>query len=171
MSGYHKTAIVALLATSVGGSAWLASAAFAVVPTWNGRYAVTFAATEKTGTSIAAIKPEGNSVVDYGFSSSCSPGTCVATAYDAPPPKNPYVPRPINYTWNGSQWVRITTWQWDCLLPNGTIEYDPAKSVVAFTPQANGTLTGVFHTDISSGACQGNVDMPVSAAPAQSPVI
>jgi hypothetical protein len=53
----------------------------------------------------------------------------------------------------------------DCLLPDGTVEYDPAKSVVAFTPQANGALSGVFHTDISSGACQGNVDMPVSAVP------
>lgn len=165
MSGHRKTALVVLAATSLCGSLWLAPAAFAVVPTWNGRYAVTFVGTGKTGTSIAAAKPEGDSIVNYGFSSSCSTGTCVATVYDAPPPKNPYTPRPIAYTWNGSQWVRTTTWQWDCLLPDGTIEYDPAKSVVAFTPQANGTLSGVFHTDISGGACKGNVDMPVSAAP------
>jgi hypothetical protein len=165
MSGHRKTALVVLAATALGGSLWLASAASTVVPTWNGRYTVTFAGTGKTGTSIAAAKSEGNSVIDYGFSSSCSTGTCVATVYDAPPPKNPYIPRPIAYTWNGSQWVRMTTWQWDCLLPDGTIEYDPAKSVVAFTPQPNGTLSGVFHTDISSGACKGNVDMPVSAMP------
>ena len=166
MSGHRTAAFVVLAATSLGGSLWLAPAAFAVVPTWNGRYEVTFAGTGKTGTSLAAAKPEGNSIVDYGFSSSCSTGTCVATVYDAPPPKNPYIPRPITYSWNGSQWVRITTWQWDCLLPDGTVEYDPAKSVVAFTPQANGTLSGVFHTDIAGGTCKGNVDMPVFAAPA-----
>jgi hypothetical protein len=168
MSGHRKADLVVLAATSVIGSVCLAPAALSAAPTWNGRYAVTFAGTQKTGTSVAADKPEGNSVVDYGFSSSCSTGTCIATVFDAPPPKNPYVPRPITYTWNGSQWVRITTWQWDCLLPDGTVEYDPAKSVVAFTPQANGTLSGVFHTDISSGACKGNVDMPVSATPAPS---
>ncbi|MDT5350681.1 MAG: hypothetical protein QOH91_3968 [Mycobacterium sp.] len=61
--------------------------------------------------------------------------------------------------------------RWDCLLPDGTIEYDPAKSITVYTPEANGILTGVFHTDISSGACKGNVHMPVSATPAQSPVI
>ena len=171
MSGLSKAAFVGLAVTSLGGSLWLAPAAFAADPAWNGKYQVTFAGTAKTGTSVAAAKPEGNSVVDYGFSSSCSTGTCVATVYDAPPAKNPYIPRPITYTWNGSQWVRTTTWQWDCQLPDGTIEYDPAKSVVAFTPGADGTLSGVFHTDITSGTCHGNVDMPVSAAPANPPVV
>ncbi|HKI41149.1 MAG TPA: hypothetical protein VKA66_12335, partial [Mycobacterium sp.] len=84
---------------------------------------------------------------------------------------NEFIPRPIQYTWNGSQWVRETTWKWDCLLSDGTIEYDPAKSITVYTPGPNGILTGVFHTDISSGACKGNVDMPVSAAPAQPPVV
>ena len=60
--------------------------------------------------------------------------------------------------------------KWDCLLPDGTIENDPAKSITVYTPGANGILTGVFHTDIASGACKGNVDMPVSAKPAALPV-
>lgn len=74
-------------------------------------------------------------------------------------------PRPIEYTWNGTQWVREISWQWDCLLPDGTIEYAPAKSITAYTPGQYGILTGVFHTDIASGTCKGNVDMPVSAKP------
>ncbi|EUA18784.1 putative secreted protein [Mycobacterium kansasii 662] len=65
--------------------------------------------------------------------------------------------------------MRETTWKWDCLLPDGTIEYDPAKSIAAYTPGPHGILTGVFHTDITSGACKGNVDMPVSAKPAFEP--
>lgn len=71
----------------------------------------------------------------------------------------------IEYTWNGTQWVREISWQWDCLLPDGTIEYAPAKSITAYTPGQYGILTGVFHTDIASGTCKGNVDMPVSAKP------
>ncbi len=63
------------------------------------------------------------------------------------------------------------TCKWDCLLRDGTIEYDVAKSITAYTPGPNGVLTGVFHTDILSGACQGNVDMPVTAAPANPPVV
>jgi hypothetical protein len=86
MSGHRKADLVVLAATSVIGSVCLAPAALSAAPTWNGRYAVTFAGTQKTGTSVAADKPEGNSVVDYGFSSSCSTGTCIATVFDAPPP-------------------------------------------------------------------------------------
>lgn len=48
---------------------------------------------------------------------------------------------------------------------DGTIEYAPAKSITAYTPGQYGILTGVFHTDIASGTCKGNVDMPVSAKP------
>src|SRR5271163_1605436 len=57
----------------------------------------------------------------------------------------------------------------DCLLPDGTTEPDPAKSITVYTPGPNGVLTGVFHTDIKSGACKGNVDMPVTAAPTHPP--
>jgi len=172
MSRHRKTALVALAATSLSGSLSLAPKAFAgEVPLWNGQYILTLSANAKSGTSMAASKPEYAHRASYTFSSSCSSGVCVATVTDAPPPKNEFIPRPIQYTWNGSQWVRETTWKWDCLLSDGTIEYDPAKSITVYTPGPNGILTGVFHTDISSGACKGNVDMPVSAAPAQPPVV
>ncbi len=169
MSGHRKTALAAFAAASLGSSLFLAPAAMATEDaTWNGKYLVTVSANEKTGTSMAVSQPEPSQQASYTFSSSCSSGVCVATVTDAPPPKNVSIPRPwpIEYTWNGTQWVRKVSWEWDCLLPDGTIEYDPAKSITAYTPGPNGSLTGTFHTDIASGACQGTVDMPVSAKPA-----
>jgi hypothetical protein len=168
MSGFRKAAVAALAATSLGSPLFLAPAAMAIEDaTWNGHYILTMSADEKTGTSMAANQPEPSHVMSRTFSSSCSSGICVATITDAPPPKNEYIQRPIEYTWNGSKWVREISWKWDCLLPDGTIEYDPAESITTFTPGPNGILTGVFHTDIDLGACQGNVDMPVSAKPAE----
>ncbi len=81
------------------------------------------------------------------------------------------MPQSIKFMWNGSAWVRETSWNWDCLQPDGTFERDPAKSTTVYTPGPNGVLTGVFHSDILSGACKGTVEMPVSAIPLQSPVI
>lgn len=165
MSRLGKTTL-ALAATTLSSSWWLAPAVCAEnIPSWNGPYLLTLSANAKSGTSMAATTPEFAHRVSYTFSSNCSTGVCVATVTDAPPPKNEHIPRPIEYTWNGSQWVRETTWQWDCLLPDGSIEYNPAKSITVYTPGPNGILTGVFHTDIVKGACQGNVDMPVTAKP------
>jgi hypothetical protein len=166
MSGFRKAALAALAAASLGSSLWLAPAAMATEDaTWDGKYLVTLAAYKKTGTSMAANQPEPPQLMSYTFSSSCSSGVCIAKVTDPPPPKNEHTPRPIQYTWNGSQWVREITWQWDCLLSDGSIEYDPAQSTTVYTPAPNGILTGTFHTDISSGACRGSVDMPVSAVP------
>ncbi len=163
----RKTALVALAAAALAGSPWFAHTAMASeIPTWNGQYVVTYSANAKSGTSVAASRNEFAQRAKYTFASKCSAGICVATVTDAPPPKNEYIPRPIEYTWNGSQWVRETSWKWDCLLPDGTVEYNPAESLVVFTPGPHGILTGVFHTDIYSGVCKGNVDMPVSAKPA-----
>jgi hypothetical protein len=39
------------------------------------------------------------------------------------------------------------------------------------SPGANGALTGVFHTDIVSGACKGSIEMPLTATPYSPPVI
>jgi hypothetical protein len=166
MSRRRKKALVALATASLGGSLFLVPAAMAAEePSWNGQYLLTLSANKKTGTSMAASQPELPQLMSYTFSSSCSSNVCVARVTDAPPAKNDYIPRPIEYTWNGSQWVREITWKWECLLPDGTIEYDPAQSVTTYTPGSIGILTGTFHTDISSGACQGTVDMPVSAQP------
>jgi len=171
MSAHRKTALAILAAASVGGPLWLSPAAFAgEISSWNGQYLLTLSANAKVGTSMAASQPEYAHRASVSISSSCSSGVCVATVNDPPPPKNESMPRSIEFTWNGSQWVRQMSWKWDCLLPDGTIEYDPAKSVTAYTPGPNGVLTGVFHTDIANGACKGNVDMPVSAAPVHPPV-
>lgn len=171
MSRLRRTALVALAAIALGGSPFVAPTAHAgEVANWNGEYILALNANAKTGTSIAATQPESAHRTNVSISSNCSAGVCVATVNNPPPPKNDSMPRSIEFTWNGSQWVREMTWKWDCLLPDGTIEYDPAKSITVYTPGQYGILTGVFHTDIASGACKGNVDMPVSAKPVTVPV-
>lgn len=140
------------------------------VASWNGEYILVLGANAKSGTSVAAGQPEFAHRSSVSLTSSCTAGVCVATIENPPPPKHESMPRTIEFTWNGSQWVREMTWKWDCLLPDGTVEYDPAKSITVYTPGQYGILTGVFHTDIASGTCQGNVDMPVSAKPVSVPV-
>jgi len=170
MSRHRKTAVVASAAVSLGGSLWPAPAADATDPEWNGQYVLTVSADAKTGTSPAASHRENAHKGSYSFYSSCSGGICVAVS-NPPPPKDQYMPQSIKFIWNGSQWVREMNWNWDCLLPVGTIERDPATSTTVYTPGPNGILTGFSHSDISSGACKGSVDMPVSATPVQPPVV
>jgi hypothetical protein len=172
MSGHRKIALVALAAASLGCSVWLSPAAFAVqASSWDGPYLLTFAANQKTGTSMAARQPGIVQRASYSFTSSCSTGVCVATVNDSPSPTNQYIQQSVQYAWNGSQWVQQMNWKWDCPLLGGIVEHDPARSITAFTPGPDGVLTGVFHTDIVSGACKGTVDMPVSATPVSPPVI
>jgi hypothetical protein len=172
MSGHRKIALLALAATSLCGSLWFAPEALAGdASSWNGPYLLTFSADQKTGTSMAARQPEYAQRASYSFTSSCATGVCVATVSDPPAPKNQYMQRSVQYAWNGSQWVQQMSWKWDCPLLGGFVEHDPATSITALTPGPNGTLTGVFHTVISSGACKGTVDMPVSATPVSPPVI
>jgi hypothetical protein len=171
MSSFRRTTLVVLAATSLSGALSSAPQASAgEVASWNGQYILTLSANAKSGTSLAAGQGEAAHRGSYSISSSCSAGVCTATVNDPPPPKNESMPRTVEFTWNGSQWIREMAWKWDCLLPDGTIEYDPAKSITVYTPGQYGILTGVFHTDISSGACKGNVDMPVSAKPVATPV-
>jgi hypothetical protein len=171
MSGFGRTARVASAAASLGASLCLAPAAHASeVASWNGEYVMVLAANAKSGTSIAARQNEFAHRTNVSLTSTCTAGVCVATVNNPPPPKNQSMPSTIEFTWNGAQWVREMTWKWDCLLPDGTIDYAPAKSITVYTPGQYGILTGVFHTDITSGACQGNVDMPVSAKPVSGPV-
>jgi hypothetical protein len=169
LSRYRTTAFIALTAAPLGGS-FLAPAAFASDPAWNGQYALTVSANAKTGTSVSARHPESAHTGKFSFSSICSAGVCVAIS-SAPPPKDHYMPQSIKFTWIGSAWVREVSWNWDCLQPDGTFERDPADSETVYTPGPDGVLTGIFHTDILSGACKGSVDMPVSATPLQLPVI
>ncbi|RFZ34080.1 hypothetical protein [Mycobacterium marinum] len=171
MSRPHQTGLGAAAAAWFCVSLCFAPPAYAgEVAAWNGDYILTLAANAKTGTSIAASQPEFAHRISVSISSSCSAGVCTATVNNPPPPKNESMPQSIEFTWNGSQWVREMTWKWDCLVPDGTIEYNPAKSISVYTPGDYGILTGVFHTNIYSGACKGNVDMPLSAKPVAVPV-
>ena len=169
MSVFGRTAVVA--ATALVASLCLAPAAHAgEVASWNGEYLLTLSANAKNGTSPAASQNEFAHRTNVTMSSTCAAGVCVASVVNPSPPKNQSMPQTIEFTWNGAQWVREMTWQWDCLLPDGTVEYAPAKSITVYTPGQYGILTGVFHTDIASGACKGNVDIPVSAKPVVPPV-
>ena len=113
--------------------------------------------------SMAAGDPEGQHTETYGFRSSCTSGKCIATIISGPPPSNPTVPQPVQFTWDGSSWTQVSDFQWDCMMPDTTIQWSPARSNVRYTPQANGTLAGVMHTDILSGPCQGWIEMDMTA--------
>jgi hypothetical protein len=141
----------------------LAPIASADTASWNGEYAITFIVGPKAGTSVAAGQPESQYTDTYGFSSSCSDGTCRATIVSGPPPRNPTVPQPVQFTWDGSSWAQTTDFQWDCMMPDTTIEWNPARANVRYTPQADGTLSGTMHTEILSGACQGTLEINMTA--------
>lgn len=166
--GFRAAAIAAMAAASLGTLALAPTAPQAAadhIVTWNGKYVLTVAADAKTGTSMAATQQESAHRGNYTISTSCSSMVCIATVNDPPPPRNQYMPKWMEFVWNGGEWVRDMNWKWDCRLADGAIEYDPAKSITVYEPGPDGILTGDFHTDIFSGACQGTVDIPVTAAP------
>jgi hypothetical protein len=133
-------------------------------PTWDGWYRITFHTDRKTGTSIAAGQSEEPYTAWYRFTTDCSSGTCQASVATGPTPKD-NVAQATTFTWTGSQWSRTNNWRWDCLLPDDTITFDPASSVTTYTPQADGSLTGTFATNIGGGACEGTVYIPLTAVP------
>jgi hypothetical protein len=49
------------------------------------------------------------------------------------------------------------------MMPDTTIEWDPARADVRYTPQPDGSLSGTMHTDILSGACQGTLEINMTA--------
>jgi hypothetical protein len=49
------------------------------------------------------------------------------------------------------------------MMPDDTIKWNPARADVRCTPQPYGSLSGTIHTEILSGACQGTVDMTMTA--------
>lgn len=159
------------LRSLVGGCAALLTIALSVPPaacadtaSWNGEYAITFMVGPKSGTSMAVGNPEGQHTENYGFRSSCATGKCIATIISGPPPSNPTVPQPVQFTWDGTSWTQVSDFQWDCMMPDTTIQWAPAHATVRYTPQPNGTLAGVLHTDILSGPCQGWIEMDTEAA-------
>ena len=155
--------LIGVCAASLATAVLFPPIASADQPSWNGRYAITYMVGPKSGTSMAVGDPEGQHTETYGFSSSCTSGKCIATIVSGPPPTNPTVPQPVQFTWDGSSWTQVSDFQWDCMMPDTTIQWGPAKSKVSYTPQADGTLAGVMHTDILSGPCQGWIEMHMTA--------
>jgi len=133
-------------------------------PQWNGWYRITFHVDQKTGSSMAARQPEEPYTVSYQFATDCSSGTCQAAVIGGTGAKD-NVEKSVKFDWTGSQWSHTSGWRWDCLLPDGTITFDPARSVTTYSPQPDGTLVGSFATNIGSGACQGTVYIPMTAVP------
>ncbi len=160
------TGLVVAGAAVVVGSVSPAPVALGEVPTWEGPYAVTFGADEKTGTSEAATQWQNAYTENFVFSSTCSADRCITTVLGGPAPSNPTVPEPLQYTWNGSAWQLINDWQFNCQLPDGSTEWSPASARVTYTPQSDGTFYGEWETVIHSGACEGTLNMPLLAVPA-----
>src|SRR4051812_37980755 len=92
----------------------------AAAPAWNGKYSLVRYAVDKSGTSVAAGQAEPTFSADYVFTTACSTTTtCVATASNGPTPKNPTLPQPSHYTWDGAKWVEHFDFQWDCYMGEG----------------------------------------------------
>ncbi|KAA0112069.1 hypothetical protein [Mycolicibacterium sp. P1-5] len=157
------SAVLALCAASVVTALWIPVAASADPASWNGEYTITFIVGPKGGTSMAAGQPEQQHTETYGLQSSCASGKCTATIISGPAPSNPTVPQPVQFTWDGSSWRQASDFQWECMMPDGTTQWNPAHADVRYTPQADGSLSGTMHTEIASGACQGTVDMNMVA--------
>jgi hypothetical protein len=163
MNRDRLTRLTGLGATLLAVAVSLSPTAAADSPSWNGQYAITFIVGPKGGSSIAAGQSEVQYTDTYTFRSSCTSGACTATIVNGPPPRNPTVPQPVQFTWDGSSWTQVNDFQWDCMMPDTTIQWSPARADVRYTPQPDGTLSGVMHTDIMSGPCQGTLDIFMTA--------
>jgi hypothetical protein len=157
------TSLIGVCTTLLAIAVSLSATAAADAASWNGEYAITFIVGPKGGTSIAAGQSEVQYTDTYTFRSSCTTGTCIATIVSGPPPRNPTVPQPVQFTWDGSSWTQVSDFQWDCMMPDTTIQWSPARANVRYTPQADGTLSGEMHTEIMSGPCQGTLDIFTTA--------
>jgi hypothetical protein len=163
MTRHHLNNLVGLCAASFAIALSLSPMASAHAASWNGKYAITFIVGPKSGTSVAAGDPEVQYTDTYVFSPSCASGKCIATIVGGPPPRNPTVKQPIQFTWDGSSWTQVNEFQWDCMMPDTTIQWNPARSEVRYTPQSDGSLAGSMHNQILSGACQGTLDINMTA--------
>lgn len=155
------------------GVAVLAAMCFQVAPAtahaagqaWAGTYSMVTYASQKAGTSAVARVPESDFSAVFTLATSCSGGVCAATA-NGPASSNPTVPNPLTYRWDGQQWKSTYDWVWQCPLGSGQSQWSPAQSFTFYTPQSDGSLRGIWHTDIATGACRGSVTIPVAAIPA-----
>ena len=128
MAPDRLSSLVGVCAASLVIALSLPPTAAADTPSWNGVYTITFLVGPKSGTSLAAGDPEEQHTDTYGFRSSCTSGKCTATIISGPPPSNPTVPQPVQFTWDGSSWTQVSDFQWDCMMPDTTIQWSPARS-------------------------------------------
>jgi hypothetical protein len=160
----HATRVLAGVTAAVLAFGAATPAHAEPAPNWNGWFRITFHTDQKSGSSIAAKQAEEAYTAWYKFATDCSSGACQASVVTGPTPKD-NVAQSTKYDWNGAQWSHTSSWRWDCLLPDGTITFDPASSVTTYSPQPDGSLTGTFATNIGTGACQGTVYIPMTAVP------
>lgn len=159
LRGYPAVGLLlgAVLGLFVAGAA----PAHAAPHPWTGQYSMVTYASQKGGTSAAARQGEGDFGAVFAVTTSCAGGACVATAL-GPASSNPTVPHPLRYSWDGQQWKTSYDWVWQCAADS---QWSPARSFTYYAPRADGSLRGMWHTDIASGACRGSVVMPVAAHP------
>ena len=157
-----RAATVAAIVMGLFASA--VSPAQAAPRAWTGAYSMVTYASQKGGTSATIRQPESDFSAVFTMTTSCASGACVATAI-GPASSNPTVPNPLTYSWDGQQWKAVYDWVWQCRLAGGQSQWSPARSFTFYTPQPDGSLQGMWHTDIATGACRGNVVMPVAAYP------
>lgn len=160
----RKALLIALMAVGLVAGIVPAGAA---QPSWSGDYSLKRFAASKHGTSLAASQWEPDFSDTYTFSTDCSVGPCVATVIGGPPPANPTLPQPATYTWDGTSWVHLYDWRWDCYMGAGVEKvWQDAHSKAYYTPQPDGTLIGSWTTWITEeGPCKGTVIMDVAAYP------
>lgn len=115
----RRVCLALFAAVLVGANVFGVPVAGAAGQIWSGNYFLLRYASGKTGTSLAARQPEPDFSDIYTFVTDCSRGACVATVVDGPRPDNPTLPLPPQYTWNGTTWVHIYEWQWDCYMGEG----------------------------------------------------
>ena len=166
MTARFGLTVGAASALTAGVMVFAPTAAADPAPNWSGWYKITFQTDQKSGTSVAAKQGEESYTAWYEFTTDCSSGSCVASVTDGPTPKDNAV-KSTTFDWTGTQWSRTNNWRWDCVLPDRTITFDPASSVTTYNPQPDGSLTGMFATNIGSGACEGTVYIPLTAVPTQ----
>ena len=151
------TAVCAIGGTTTAGAAGQA---------WTGNYSMVTYASQKAGTSAAARLPESDFSAVFTLTTACSARVCAATA-NGPASSNTTVPNLLTYQWDGQQWKSVYEWVWQCPLGGGgQSQRSPAQSFTFYTPQSDGSLRGIWHTDIATGACRGSVTIPVAAIPA-----
>ena len=132
---------------------------------WTGPYSMVTYASQKGGTSATTRQPESDFSAVFTMATSCATGACVATA-SRPRIVEPDRPESVDLQLGRSAVEgRVRLGVAVPVSIDGQSQWSPARSFTFYTPQPDGSLQGMWHTDIATGACRGNVVMPVAAYP------